>query len=432
MIFSIAWKNMFRYKRRTLITASAIALGIMFSIMMEGMLFGADQDSKRNLIWYETSAAKIYAASYFEQKETFPVQYFIDKEQRSVLDDFLKKKNIKFAPRFQTYCDIYFSEEFFETAGSISGILSAVDVTKDSTVYKVSEEVERGSWLGDSKDASRDENGISTGAVIGSWLAKDMKAELGWYITIQCKGRGGFIQTMDIPIIGIIQSSNPIINASGVFMDLAFVNEMLELKGGVTEYSLSFGDISVSYKRYETFRTEFKSSLFSSADSPLELYSWRDIEADFLALTKTKSASSKFFLVFMLIIAAVGISNTMLMAVMERKHEIGMLKTLGYTNKFIRSLFMLEGLCIGIIGSIAGLLLGFAVNFFMVQYGINFGSLLEGVDIGYRISAVMRSGWNIPVFFLIAFGALIVSALSAFIPSGKMVRVEIAEIFREV
>ncbi|HPX25992.1 MAG TPA: FtsX-like permease family protein [Treponemataceae bacterium] len=432
MIFSIAWKNMFRYKRRTLITASAIALGIMFSIMMEGMLFGADQDSKRNLIWYETSAAKIYAASYFEQKETFPVQYFIDKEQRSVLDDFLKKKNIKFAPRFQTYCDIYFSEEFFETAGSISGILSAVDVTKDSTVYKVSEEVERGSWLGDSKDASRDENGISTGAVIGSWLAKDMKAELGWYITIQCKGRGGFIQTMDIPIIGIIQSSNPIINASGVFMDLAFVNEMLELKGGVTEYSLSFGDISVSDKRYETFRTEFKSSLFSSADSPLELYSWRDIEADFLALTKTKSASSKFFLVFMLIIAAVGISNTMLMAVMERKHEIGMLKTLGYTNKFIRSLFMLEGLCIGIIGSIAGLLLGFAVNFFMVQYGINFGSLLEGVDIGYRISAVMRSGWNIPVFFLIAFGALIVSALSAFIPSGKMVRVEIAEIFREV
>ena len=432
MIFSIAWKNMFRYKRRTLITASAIALGIMFSIMMEGMLFGADQDSKRNLIWYETSAAKIYAASYFEQKETFPVQYFIDKEQRSVLDDFLKEKNIKFAPRFQTYCDIYFSEEFFETAGSISGILSAVDVTKDSTVYKVSEEVERGSWLGDSKDASRDENGISTGAVIGSWLAKDMKAELGWYITIQCKGRGGFIQTMDIPIIGIIQSSNPIINASGVFMDLAFVNEMLELKGGVTEYSLSFGDISVSDKRYETFRTEFKSSLFSSADSPLELYSWRDIEADFLALTKTKSASSKFFLVFMLIIAAVGISNTMLMAVMERKHEIGMLKTLGYTNKFIRSLFMLEGLCIGIIGSIAGLLLGFAVNFFMVQYGINFGSLLEGVDIGYRISAVMRSGWNIPVFFLIAFGALIVSALSAFIPSGKMVRVEIAEIFREV
>lgn len=432
MIFSMAWKNMFRYKRRTLITASAIALGIMFSIMMEGMLFGADQDSKRNLIWYETSAAKIYAASYFEQKETFPVQYFIDKEQRSALDDFLKKKNIKFAPRFQTYCDIYFSEEFFETAGSISGILSAVDVTKDSTVYKVSDEVERGSWLGDSKDASRDENGISTGAVIGSWLAKDMKAELGWYITIQCKGRGGFIQTMDVPIIGIIQSSNPIINASGVFMDLAFVNEMLELEEGVTEYSLSFGDISVSDKRYETFRTEFKSSLFSSADTPLELYSWRDIEADFLALTKSKSASSKIFLLFMLIIAAVGISNTMLMAVMERKHEIGMLKTLGYTNKFIRSLFMLEGLCIGIIGSIAGLLLGFAVNFFMVQYGINFGSLLEGVDIGYRISAVMRSGWNIPVFFLIAFGALIVSALSAFIPSGKMVRVEIAEIFREV
>lgn len=432
MIFSMAWKNMFRYKRRTLITASAIALGIMFSIMMEGLLFGADQDSKRNLIWYETSAAKIFASSYFEQKETFPVEFFIDKNERAALDAFLNNKNIKFAPRFQTYCDIYFSEEYFETAGSVSGILSAVDTAKDSSVYKISDEIESGSWLAGSKDTSIDESGVSTGAVIGSWLAKDMKAELGYYITVQCRGRGGFIQTMDVPIIGIIQSSNPIVNAGGVFMDLAFVNEMLELEGGVTEYSLSFGDISVSDKRYENFRTEFKAGSFSSADTPLELYSWRDIEADFLALTKSKSASSKVFLLFMLIIAAVGISNTMLMAVMERKSEIGMLKTLGYTNRFIRSLFMLEGFFIGILGSISGLLLGFALNFFMVQYGINFGSLLEGIDIGYRISAVMRSGWNIPVFLLIAGGALLVSALSAFIPSGKMVRVEIAEIFREV
>ncbi len=432
MIFSMAWKNMFRYKRRTLITASAIALGIMFSIMMEGMLFGADQDSKRNLIWYETSAAKIYASNYFDQKETFPVQFFINKEERDALDDFLINRNVKYAPRFQTYCDIFFSQEYFETAGSVSGILSAVDTAKDSSVYKISNEIQSGSWLKGSGDFTIDDKGVSSGAVIGSWIAKDMKAQLGYYITVQCKGRGGFIQTMDVPIIGIIQSSNPIINASGIFMDLAFINEMLELEDGVTEYSLSFGDISVSDKKFEAFNTEFMTSAFTSSRSPLELYSWKEIEADFLSLTKTKSASSKVFLFFMLIIAAVGISNTMLMAVMERKHEIGMLKTLGYTNNYIRSLFMLEGLCIGILGSIAGLLLGFSLNFFMVQYGINFGSLLEGVDIGYRISAVMRSGWNIPVFILIAFGALIVSALSAFIPSGKMVRVEIAEIYREV
>lgn len=254
MIFSMAWKNMFRYKRRTVITASAIALGIMFSIMMEGMLFGVDQDSKRNLIWYETSAAKIYASNYFDQKETFPVQFFINKEERDALDDFLINRNVKYAPRFQTYCDIFFSEEYFETAGSVSGILSAVDTAKDSSVYKISDEIQSGSWLKGSGDFTIDDKGVSSGAVIGSWIAKDMKAQLGYYITVQCKGRGGFIQTMDVPIIGIIQSSNPIINESGIFMDLAFVNEMLELEDGVTEYSLYFGDISVSDKRFEAFK----------------------------------------------------------------------------------------------------------------------------------------------------------------------------------
>ncbi len=429
MILSTAWKNMFRYKRRTIITAAAIAAGVMFSIMMEGLLFGTEKESERNLVWYETGAAQILPAEYFEEKETLPVSFFIPADQRKQLENFLTDENISYAPRFKTYCDIYFNEDFFETSGSLSGILTAVDISKDASVYKIHKDIVKGAWIGSENDTSID-NGISTGAVIGSWLAKDMKADTGYYITLQCKGKGGFIQTIDVPVVGILQSSNPVINASGVFMDLNYVDQMLELNGDVTEVSLSFGDISSTQRRYESFLKTFSSSSFASQG--LELYSWRDIAADYLSLAKSKSGSSKIFLIFLFIVAAVGISNTMLMAVMERKHETGMLMTLGYSKAFIRILFMTEGICIGILGSIGGLITGFLVNFVLTEYGINFGSLLEGVDIGYRISNVMRSGWNFKAFFQIALGAVIVSGISALIPTRKMLRYEIAEIFREV
>jgi hypothetical protein len=84
-LISLAWKNLSRYRKRTLITASAIAFGLAMYLFMDSWLLGADKDSERNFIWYETGSMKIQTDEYWRNKRTFPLKHAIDSPQ-AVLD----------------------------------------------------------------------------------------------------------------------------------------------------------------------------------------------------------------------------------------------------------------------------------------------------------------------------------------------------------
>ena len=78
MILKMAWKNIFRYKKRTLVTASAIAFGVLFTILLDALVFGISNESEINILEYETSGAKIFAGGYFEKIKTLPMDFLIE------------------------------------------------------------------------------------------------------------------------------------------------------------------------------------------------------------------------------------------------------------------------------------------------------------------------------------------------------------------
>lgn len=426
MILKIAWKNMFRYKRRTLITAFAISCGVFFTMLLYGLLDGMDKESYLNMIEYETASAKIYTQEYFDNKDTYPFDSFIEKDDCEKIENFLEEKKISYTPSVMNVCEIYFNEDYFETAGSINAVLCGIDIEKANSVYKLENCLESGNWF--SKEDGLD---YSEGAIVGSWIATDMKTQEGYYITIECKGKGGFTQTFDVPIVGIIQCPNNKINAGVIYMDIKFLDQMLELDGSVTEYAISGcknGNYSVKQadKDFLLVNETFKQNIENA-----NLYSWREINSDVIFLQSQISKMSSLMMFFMFIIAAVGISNTMLMSVMERKNEIAMLKAMGYTKFYIERLFMWEGVFIGFVGCVVGLVIGCLVNIPLVKYGIDFTSMLSSVDMGYRISGLLRSTWNFAGFIKVAIGALIISAFSAFLPTVSTVKKEIADILRK-
>jgi ABC-type lipoprotein release transport system permease subunit len=425
MIFSMAWKNMLRYKKRSIITAVAISVGILFSIFVDGMLTGLDLESSVNMVNYETSGAKVYARGYFEERKVYPVDFLITRAQRASFKKWMGTEfpSTDYTPRYSASCELIFSSSDGLT-GSLTGLLYGIEPESDSTVFDTSRSVETGAWF-NSKKGDIVQN-HQDGAVLGSGIALDLGVTVGDYITVQCKGRGGFIQTMDVPVMGIIRTGNPVINSTAVYMDLQYLDDMLELDGAVTEFCMNLGSLEQQPARFSRFRTLFA----SSAPQGLDVYSWQELSEEVLALQKTKSSVSGMMIFFMFVIAAVGVSNTILMSIAERKNEIGMLKALGYSSGYVKRLFMAEGFFIGVLGSVIGVLVSVPVTWFMVHTGLDFSGMMGDMDIGYRVSLVMHSCWHIEGFIFIPLGALLIASLSALIPTHSLLRKEIADIFR--
>ncbi|MHB9296460.1 hypothetical protein PilKf_02227 [Pillotina sp. SPG140] len=136
------------------------------------------------------------------------------------------------------------------------------------------------------------------------------------------------------------------------------------------------------------------------------------------------------FLLFVL--SFLGIANTMLMAILERTKEIGMMRALGMTEGQLILTYSIESGLIGLIGSLIGVAIGCALNIPMVKYGIDFSALIEQMegDFGYRITGLFRSAWNIPVIIGSGIAATMLSAIVAYIPSRRAVSLPITESLR--
>jgi len=131
-------------------------------------------------------------------------------------------------------------------------------------------------------------------------------------------------------------------------------------------------------------------------------------------------------------LALLGISNTILMSILERTKEIGMMRALGMTDNQLVLVYMLEAGFLGLIGSIFGIIFGCAMNYPMVKYGIDFSSMRDamGANASFRISSLFRSSWNVPVIIGTGIVATLVSSLMAFFPARRAVKMPITDSLR--
>lgn len=408
----MAVRNVLRYRRRTFITASAIAFGVAMGVFMNGFIAGSETETTRNLRDHETGELKVFARGYFADRDLLPFDSLIEPAARATVERALAGRD--FSPRVLLNCELHFAEDFFAVPGSVTATLAAVDPELDARALRVARSVHEGRWL------ARGDSGV----VIGSWLAEDIGAKVGYSVTLECRGRGGFYQTVDADIVGIARTDDPLVNRNGVFMDLSYADEILALDGAVTEYLVRAGNPDRAAR-------EAASLAPLVAEAGCEAYPWQEIAESTMKLLRGQRGETAIFMFFIVVIAAVGIVNTMLMAVMERKAEIGTLRALGFGSARVRALFLAEGLVIGAIGTAMGLVAGLLLNLYFVVYGMDFSFMLRDTDIGYRVTGVIRSAWDPAGIAQIAVFTLATSALIAWLPSGRILRQEVAEMLRK-
>ncbi|MFW6215364.1 MAG: ABC transporter permease [Alkalispirochaetaceae bacterium] len=418
-LLRLAMRNLLRHRRRTVITAAAVGVGLGIYIFLDAFLLGAELESRRNLVWYETSSARVYDEEYWEERQTHPLDRVIEEpgEVLSLLD----RMEIPAAARTRFAGELVVFRDPYPEDGSARITAYAIDPRRDDQVFRLREGLTEGRYLEPGEE----------GVLIGAWLAEDLGAEVGYPLTLITRTRHGYYQTMDLQIVGIINTPNPVINRTGLFVPLETADLYLQMEGAVTEVNMQFrGAIVRGGGDYMERRAREVERRLASVAPETELLSWRELAADYLALAETKQSGSGVILFLVFVIAAVGVSNTMLMSVYERTRELGMMRALGMRDREIRIAFLLEAGGIGVAGALLGSTLGALLTAFIVHVGIDYGWILREMDVGYRLAGVIRGAWN-PRAFLTAslLGVLLVMTISL-VPIRRALRMEVTEALR--
>jgi ABC-type lipoprotein release transport system permease subunit len=298
----------------------------------------------------------------------------------------------------------------FKEEGNMSVVVDAIDPNTDNDVFRFENTLIEGRFITPGK------NEIN----IGSWFAQDIGAEVGYYITLVTRGNGGFYEAMDLEIVGIINCPNPNVNRTLLMMPLDTASDYLAMGNTVTEIDIALKDSAHLEKEIARIK-----DVLNLESTNYTIMDWKELAHDFIAIAEAKRGGTGMILFLVFIIAAVGISNTMLMAMYERIRELGMMRALGMKDSTIQLLCILEAGGIGLVGAIIGTLLGVIVNYFLVEYGINFGFMLRDMDIGYRITSIMRGMWSIKTIIISLFSGLFLSMLVAYFPTRRAIKMDI-------
>lgn len=412
----LSLRNLQRYRTRTAITIMAVLISVLVSTATDGFIRGIFSMSIHNLCAYESAEVSVYSRGYFEKRKEYPNSELIMKEDLEDALQRLEKAGFGATPRYRTGAEIVFYSDEEGVEFDTNAFLIGIDPVRDGSVFRLGECIAEGSWLG------KDE-----GVVVGSGIAEKLGLKVGSFITLSMSGREGFAETIDEEVIGIINTENPVVNSSHILIPLTVLDEYLLLDGAVTE-------IAVSDRLPSDASPSMKSKAASAIGNPeLEAYHYQDVNDDLMAIMNADNGSSIVMLFFLFIIAAAGISNTMIMAAMERQKESAMMRAIGFSNSSIIRLFAYEGLITGFIGAVIGTVLALIVMVPLSSAGIDLSTMIASdMDIGYRVPLILRPGIYWQSFAVIPALAVLLSGLSALLPLAGSGRKEIAELFRSV
>ncbi|MBB6482616.1 ABC transporter permease [Spirochaeta isovalerica] len=400
-LLKMALLNLARHKRRTLITAFAISFGVVSFIFIDSMLKGADSESVRNLKWYETSSAKILHKEYWENRVQKSLNYNFSGSDEIIAR--LNGQGINGTERTEFYGEMILNKQDFGEDGNISVQVTAINPLRDEDVFHFRDTLVDGRFL----------NPGDEGILLGSWLAEDIGAEVGSVVTIVARGRGGFFEAMDLELLGIVNCPNPTVNRRLIMMPLDTADDYLFLEGTVSEIDIKEEDI-------DSVRAILR-------DYPdLVVLGFEDLAKDYLSMMEMEKSSSGIILFLIFIIAAVGISNTMLMTMYERFREIGMMRAMGMADGKIRIMFLLEAAGIGFLGALVGILFGIFAVFFLIHVGIDYGFATREFDLVYRVQAIFRGEWNWSTMALSALASSAISTLVAIFPINRGLKLDIS------
>jgi putative ABC transport system permease protein len=425
-LWKIAGRNVVRHKKRTIITGVVMMVGIGLYIAYDSVLSGMDRLTIDTMVAYSSSWLKVRTPEYAADQMGTPLDHGIADPQGTMAAMRQAVPGIvALAPRtlFVAQASNYIDAE--------PVMAVAVDPLADPKVFAVAGDVHEGAWLGAAAGGGGAAGAPAREVVLSKTIASDLGLKVGDGILLSARTIYENDNADEFRVAGIIDGSAGLAGTGSVYMSYADARAFLGETLPVTEIDAA-GPSAPSLDA-ELASSAAAAALFKAALPALQADPVGEFARDYLAMRQAKSKGSLMLVVMILLIAAVGIVNTILMSVYSRVREIGVLRAYGMTAKDIRKLFTREGLILGTVGSLAGLALGALIDWYFTAKGLNIGKAFGNLDFGaIPVNATLYGEWR-PASFVVGlvFG-IGVAWLAARIPAKRAARMEPTDALRFV
>ena len=409
-LFKIAIRNLLRYKRRTLLTASLITIGVVFVLVFisvsgsfKNMMIGQITDS---MIGHMQVHRKGYVASI----ENLPLNLNLKAGAIARFENILDKQ-----PEIEAYSPrIKFGGMFSNFVETTNIRLNGIYPDKElKSVPLLTSRVIEGKKI-------LDKGGIWIPAL----LAKGMKVKVGDTIVVVATNKDGSVNGKQFIVVGVLESATGPGGRDG-YIHIDDAIEVLRMEGmEISEVAIrlkDFGKLNAFSKKLDGLL----SKELNQQDKPIfELHTWEKL-SPFYNIARMIDVMTFFVKLMLIAIVLISIMNVMIMAVYERIREIGTIAAIGTLPGKILNMFVIEGFCLGIVGAVVGNIVGIVVVLVVNMLKITF-------NFGQQKGLLLQANVNPMDIMVISVTVIIVSIIASLQPAFKASRMEPIKALRHV
>lgn len=396
-LFKLAVRNTQRNRRRSLLAVISIVAAMMLIVIMQGMMTGMMSGVVRNTTRTETGHIRISGGEFEKRAKFFPVTENL--EDGTNLIDNIKASDI--APEIETITErISFGVILANDGKTKAAMGIAGDIEKERELLQMDQVIQEGRYLEKEREI-----------IIGYKLAEQLNYSVGDTIKVMAQGSDYALHMRKFEIVGLFNSGLGNLDNRFFQIGLKDARALLRIEKGFTQQVL------IMLKDYNRSNAVAASLETLVNDETVTVKPWTEIG---FAYNYAKLAETMYAVIFA-IIAMMGafiIGNIMMMVVMERKREIGIMKSMGFTPKMIQMLFFTEGIMLGGIGSVVGIVIAVIMTMFLNINGFDISDMMGGVDnMGFEnvIYFIVKPIDVLGIFIL----GISVSALVSYLPARR-------------
>jgi len=405
-VSQIAWRNIWRNKLRSSIIILAVTIGLFGGLAAAGIMKGMVFDMVKNTIETQVSDIQIHNEEYLLNNE---IEYYIENSEEK-LSEISKLENVR------AVCQRTKIFGMAATASTGTGVMiNGVEPEKEQLVTNISTK------FTDSL-SSYFASGKKNRIIISQKLAKKLNAKIKSKIIITFQDFEGNLTGASFKVEGIYKTQNAMFDEQNVFVNKTDLDRLLIMPEN------SSHEIAVLFNKNVVANHQV--SAIKNITPNLQVQSWEDIDP---YLKLTTSLTSYMLIIFMsIIMLALGfaIVNTMLMVILERTKELGMIMAIGMNRFKVFKMIMYETTMLALVGGVFGIAISALFTWYFGDVGIDISSVGEGFEqLGY--SSVMHPVLETVDYIKVVVLVMITGVIASIFPTIRALKMKPAEAVRD-